>query len=282
MTNYARRDEFLNSRRFHAFPVGGHAMPINVNGKLRTSAFSAWKIEMSEWRKPVVHRAHPDMPYLRDRDERGYFLMLGDMRHNLNEACTLCPAMWPLCLLDAHYDTLQFLSWSETLRSTNRYELVYPFAGIDGECCFVGWHNHELFMLPTEERATFYVQVPGWRKKYKPCRTLLVTTRRLFSHDLRVLVDESIGWKALYRAALTDHYDMVLMMSLHRVHPEDNIINLNISGSDLRMPEYVYKGVIFLLQDAVVWFVLKAMDDNVVAKTRYFLVLALMAVLRSS
>lgn len=75
---------------------------------------------------------------------------------------------------------------------------------------------------------------------------------------------------------------MVVMFFLPRIHAEDNIGKLNISGFDLQMRETVYKGVLFSLPDALVLFVLEVKVDNTVEKMHYLPVLAHTTVLRSS
>lgn len=94
-------------------------------------------------------------------------------------------------------------------------------------------------MVPPDERAKLYVQVPGCWKKYEPYWALLVRTSALFAYASRFLLEELLAWKALYRAALIDHCVIVVMVLLQRVHPGSDIIKLNILGFDLRMRECV-------------------------------------------
>lgn len=57
----------------------------------------------------------------------------------------------------------------------------------------------------------------------------------LQTYATRVLVDESLAWKAYYRDALTDHCVIFVMVFLQSINPEDYIIVLSISGLDLWM-----------------------------------------------
>lgn len=77
--------------------------------------------------------------------------------------------------------------------------------------------------------------MPGLWKKYEPCRALLVPMSPLFAYASHVLTDESLGWQALYSATLMDNCDMVVMVFMQRVHPEDDIIKSSIPGFDLWM-----------------------------------------------
>lgn len=51
---------------------------------------------MSEWDKLAVPCANTvmNMPYLSDRNERDYLLVSDDMRREMKEGWTLCPAMF--------------------------------------------------------------------------------------------------------------------------------------------------------------------------------------------
>lgn len=107
---YVLQGEFLNSRRFGALPVESQAMRIPMDGKLRTCAYGPWKMRMSEWGKPAVHRTHTvmDIPYHRNRNERGYLLMLDGTRQDLDRGRKMSPTILAYCFLDAPYDIPYF------------------------------------------------------------------------------------------------------------------------------------------------------------------------------
>lgn len=69
---------------------------------------------MSEWGKPAKHRATPliEMPYLRDRDEREYVLILENWRRYIDDGRALCSTMLAYCSLSAPSDCLLFSPWS--------------------------------------------------------------------------------------------------------------------------------------------------------------------------
>lgn len=156
--------------------------------------------------------------YLQGEGGKDYLLMLSGIRGGLDKVRTMRPTILAYCRLDSPYDTLPFLSWSKTWREAFQYEINYCGTRIDGERYFVEWNNRKLFMVPLGKLPKLYVRVPLWRKKYEPCRALLVPTSCVFAHASRVLIEKSLGWKALNRAALTDHCVMVVMVFLQRVH----------------------------------------------------------------
>lgn len=119
-------------------------------------------------------------------------MMLDGIRRDLDRGQTTRSAMLVYCCLNGLYDTF-LLSWSKTWRETVWYEMRCRASGIDGEFYFVGWHNRELSIVPPEEQAKLYVQVPGWRKMYEPCRALKVSTSPLFAYAARVLIEEKLG-----------------------------------------------------------------------------------------
>lgn len=71
-------------------------------------------------------------------------------------------------------------------------------------------------------------------------------------------------------------------MLLHRVHLENELVKLNISGFDSHMRGSVYKEILFSLSDSFVRFALDVGVDCIVAETRYSSVLANRVVPRSS
>lgn len=75
-----------------------------------------------------------------------------------------------------------------------------------------------------EKRVKLNVQLPGWWKNYDPCGVLLVPTSVLFAYVLHVLIEDLLGRIAMYRAALTDHCVIFVMVFLQWVHSEDEIL----------------------------------------------------------
>lgn len=72
-------------------------------------------MQMSEWGKPVVHCAQTamDIPYLLERNERDYVLMLDNLRRDLDEGRELRLSMLVYVLLSAPYDLTPSLFWSK-------------------------------------------------------------------------------------------------------------------------------------------------------------------------
>lgn len=72
---------------------------------------------------------------------------------------------------------------------------------------------------------------------------------------------------------------MFVMAFLQWVHPEKHIFKLEISWFDPLMLKSWSKRVLFPWSDALVWFVLEAGVEIIVAKKRYSVILAHTAVL---
>lgn len=82
-------------------------------------------------------------------------------------------------------------------------------------------------------------------EKNKPCQVLIVPTSLLFVYALRLLISESLGWQALYRAALTNHRTIEGTLLPQCFYPEDEIIKMKFSEFDSQMRESVYNGVLY-------------------------------------
>lgn len=206
--------------------------------------------------------------------------MLDRICRDLDEWWKMGHAMLKNCSLDARY-TLPFLYWLKTWRAAVRCEL-YRISGITVEYYFVGWYHREICLVAPEVYSKLYVQLSGCINKYKPCRALLVTTSLLFAFASRIRIGDSLGWKALYCATLTDHCNMAVMVFLRRVQPEVDVIKLDVPGFNPRMRELVSKEAFISLLDMVFRFVLVIGVDSIVAKTSYWSVRAHTAVLRFS
>lgn len=85
----------------------------------------------------------------------------------------------------------------------------------------------------------------------------------------------------LYRVAVVFHSVVVLMAFLKFVDSSDSFMKMNPVGLDLQICIDVYKGVLLLLPNSVVWFVSKATVRNIVSRTRFPHLLAHAAVLCS-
>lgn len=111
-----------------------------------------------------MHRAYDliDTPYLGYMDEREYVIMIDSFLLDLDEGVAVLLATLLYCLLIVLYETFPFMFWSKAWPEVIQYGLSYRVAGIDGECYFVGWYNHELFIEQPKERAKLHMQVPGW------------------------------------------------------------------------------------------------------------------------
>lgn len=84
---YVRLDVFLESRPIGAHSVAGKAVRINVDCKWRTTAYGTCKIWTSEVGEPTVNlvRTKIDIPFLWERDDGDYFLLLDGIHCNLYE-----------------------------------------------------------------------------------------------------------------------------------------------------------------------------------------------------
>lgn len=279
--DYVRQGTHLDARRFGLFPEDGRASCITVNGKSRVSVYGTWSKRADQWGKPTIIRSQMemDMAFLRDRDERDYVNALELFVRDHTDGHARLPGVLPDCLLSPPYNRLPFLAWSRIWREAAKYEAKHRMHGC--EAYFVGWYNCEFFMIPCEECSKLYVEVPSWWRKYKPCRGLLVPTSPLFSYLSSLFIDYSALTMDSYRAARADYCVMVLMVFLQWVHLTADFFKLSPVHPDPRMLVSAYKGVLYPLPDAVVRFALAAGIHDIVAKTRYSLVLAHAAIARS-
>lgn len=88
--------------------------------------------------------------------------------------------------------------------------------------------------------------------------------------------------RTLCRAVVSDHFVMVFMAFLQRVHPTIEDAKMNLFCFNPQMREEVYNVVLFPFSDAEVCFALATLVKNIVATTHYSPVLAHTAVMRSS
>lgn len=136
-----------------------------------------------------------------------------------------------------------------------------------------------MFVAPPGECSKLCVRLLVWWKKEKPCRAILVPMGLFFEFASLVLIEESLGWKALYFAAQRDPYDTLFMMFVKSVHSKKVIVKLNISAFDSRMRESAYKGVLFSWSDVLIRFVIQDLIRNIFEITRSSLELPLSAVM---
>lgn len=221
-----------------------------------------------------------DMPFYRDWGKRTYVMMLDNLIRDHKDGHTTRSGTLPYCVLDALYDRLLFLRCSRIWREAVTYKKTHRAGDVDGY--FFGWHNREIFKVSLEEWAKPYVRIPDLWNKYEPCRVLLVLTSLLFAHAFKIFLNHLSCAKALYRTVVFDYFVLLIMSVLQRIHPTVEEAKISLFGFDLRIRENVYKGMLFLLPDAVVGSALEAGVDNVVEGTRYSPVRTHTAVVRSS
>lgn len=65
-----------------------------------------------------------------------------------------------------------------------------------------------------------------------------------------------------------DHRVTVFMLFSQRIHSNNDITKINMSGFDSRMQQVFNKRFLFALPDAVVWFVLEVRGEDFVGKMR--------------
>lgn len=98
------------------------------------------------------------MHYLLHRGERDYVKVLKPfiVDHVLRRHSGILTAY----LLGTLYSSLLFLTWSRVWCEATTYETRHCVCG--DKAYFVGWENRDLYMIPSEKHAEFYVKVPSW------------------------------------------------------------------------------------------------------------------------
>lgn len=201
-------------------------------------------MRQQEWGKVSTHRAHAviDMPFVRDRTECEYVMLLDLFVRSIESDHSAPASMLRHSQLELPYECLPFLSGDKMWEEAIRFEVRHRTN--EKDAFFVGCHNREVLMVFASERVKLYALVPAWWKKYELCRALQVRTSSLLAYVTNVFVQRLPSCAMLYRSALADHYIMVMMSFLQRVWLHDD--KKKYSGFDLRMSESVYKVTWFL------------------------------------
>lgn len=129
------------------------------------TAEGGWKKRWNRWggsgclNTEVTHD-NLDMPYARCKEEGVYVKLLGDLISVMDEDDREELAHQDSCCLRWTYDELWSIQrhycWWRDLEFERRMRHHGQFS------VFAGWHNTELFAIPSDERSSYYVSVFDW------------------------------------------------------------------------------------------------------------------------